>query len=195
MAENLETQNSRKKRVLSAVSTIALFLAVFGTVFYIHQNYSIISVSGSSMSDTLKDGDTVIIQKKSSLVRGDIIVFSRPDSFPQKSDNAPKMPNNMIKRIVGVPGDRLEINSRNVYINGENVMSANTDFLYRLGVDKETVHIDTVLTGFFAVGDNYRDSVDSLRVAYTKGEGFEVPKNLVVTGGKIVGKIPSLIGD
>ena len=136
------------------------------------------------MSDTLKDGDTVVIQKKSILDRGDIIVFSRPDSFPQKSDNAPKTPNNMIKRIVGVPGDRLEVKGRNVYINGENVMSANTDFLYRLGVDNETVHIDTVLTGFFAVGDNYRDSVDSLRAATPRVRVLKCLKTWLSRAGK-----------
>jgi len=93
-------------------------------------------VEGSSMSPTLIDGDHLVVNKLayaqfsipflkpkdhneptisnyvfSSPTRGDIVIFAPPDHVPHEYD--------LVKRVLGIPGDTVAINQDGVYINGE----------------------------------------------------------------------------
>ena len=62
-------------------------------------------------------GDPVYVFGKSNPARGDVIVFKYP------KDNSL----NYVKRVVGLPGDTLEIKDKTIYINGEKIISTEVD--------------------------------------------------------------------
>ena len=65
------------------------------------------------MRPTLDDGEFVLVSKLnyklSNVQRGDIIVFHYPMDPEQE----------LIKRVIGLPGDRIEVNEGIVYVNGQ----------------------------------------------------------------------------
>lgn len=97
---------------------VTVILALFGTTFLLQA----FKIPSSSMEDTLLVGDHLLVNKfvfadaaagwgllpYREVRRGDIIVFKYP--YPQHQ--------HFVKRVVGLPGDRLKISDRQVYING-----------------------------------------------------------------------------
>lgn len=86
---------------------IAILLAFLVKSFVVEAT----KVSGTSMNNTLNDGDRLIISKITmkfrELKRGDIVVMK----YDEKSY--------FIKRVIGLPGDNIQILDGKVYINGE----------------------------------------------------------------------------
>lgn len=68
-----------------------------------------VTVNGKSMDPTLHDGEHLFINKVSDPKRFDIIVFPAPDE-----ENA-----EYIKRVIGLPGDKVEYKEDQLYINGK----------------------------------------------------------------------------
>lgn len=97
--------------VLVIVGAIALALIV---KFFLLQAFYIPSLS---MYPTLHEGDRVLVNKLSyrlhDVNRGDVIVFERPAS--ETSSNIP----DLIKRVVGLPGESVTIDGGSVFIDGE----------------------------------------------------------------------------
>ena len=130
---------------------ITLFLSYF--VFI-----NITFVSGTSMYPTLQDKDVLIMEKASvmfnNLNRGDII------SFKQKIEDKEVF---FIKRIIGVPGDHVEIKEGNVYINKKKL---DEQYLSK-DVTTELIQKDGALdvtlgkNKYFVLGDNRDNSIDS----------------------------------
>lgn len=106
-------------------------------------------VEGSSMEDTYFTGDRVFISHFSAwtgnIKRGDAVVCSLSDM-------------QVIKRIIALPGDELEISEGRVYINGtlleEDYLAEDT---YTGGDMKITLGSDD----YFVMGDNRGVSLDS----------------------------------
>lgn len=112
-------------------------------------------VSGSSMETTLHNGDNLIVDKLSYRFldpkRYDIIVF--PYKYEENTY--------YIKRIIGMPGETLQIKDGYVYIDGEQL----TSDIYgnELIEDPQTAE-DPVTLGedeYFVMGDNRNHSMDS----------------------------------
>lgn len=101
---------SFKDHVIDFFQTLVVFAAI-GTAIYwlIAQPHK---VSGSSMFPNFKNGDYIITDKLTYRVsdpkRGDIVVFKNPKDETQ----------DFIKRIIGVPGDRIKVEGGKVYLNG-----------------------------------------------------------------------------
>lgn len=80
-------------------------------------------IPSGSMAPTLKIDDRLIIDKVTYQFRdpqrGDIIVFYPPQILRQQTDEhgAPLSKETFIKRVIGVPGDRLELKEDGVYRN------------------------------------------------------------------------------
>ena len=91
------------------IAVVLLFAFVF--VWYFGQR---VSTVGDSMSPKLSNGDVVLVNRfaynVTSPKRGDIIVFK-----PKGNENS----HYYIKRIIGLPGETVEIIEGSVYINGE----------------------------------------------------------------------------
>lgn len=89
---------------------IALILAMFIRTFIA----SATSISGSSMNNTLQDRDIVLINKMvnmDNLERGDIVVFKAPNTVEKEEKD-------YIKRVIGLPGEKIDILNGNIYIDG-----------------------------------------------------------------------------
>ncbi len=90
----------------------AVLLALIVKVFLLQAFY----IPSPSMYPTLKNGDRVLVNKLSyklhDVNRGDVVVFERPES-----EAASTIPD-LIKRVVGLPGDSVAFDNGHVYING-----------------------------------------------------------------------------
>lgn len=109
------------RRVRRAVSGLVVVVLVVATVLalrsYVLAPYYIPS---ASMEPTLHgcpgcENDRILVDKLSyhlhAVHRGDVVVFDRPTSW-QVPDAV------LIKRVVGLPGDRLSVQGGHLYING-----------------------------------------------------------------------------
>jgi len=109
------------------------------------------TVPTSSMEKTIMAGDRVIGSRlyymRHDPQRGEIIMFDYPDD-----------PNTLyIKRIIGLPGDHIEIHDGTVYINGEPLDEPYLDVVTEGTWGPYDVPEDC----YFMLGDNRNDSADS----------------------------------
>ncbi|MBK3494638.1 signal peptidase I [Viridibacillus sp. YIM B01967] len=151
-------EKSRKKEILSWVRpiVIAIIIAIVCRQFLI----SPITVRGESMEPTYVDNNKVLIIKKSSIERFDIIVFDAPDSDE-----------NYIKRVIGLPGDHVAMKDDVLYINGKayeepylDTMKADLlegNFTYDFTLEEVTDEKVVPAGSYFVLGDNRLKSSDS----------------------------------
>lgn len=135
---------------LLQIAIVCGFAFVF--VWYFGQRVSTI---GDSMNPVLKNGDTVLVNRiiydASSPKRGDVIVFK-----PNGNENM----HSYIKRIIGLPGETVQIKDGIIYIDGEILEEEyETSAIVDAGLAEEEI----VLEGdeFFVLGDNRESSEDS----------------------------------
>lgn len=137
------------------ISTILYFIVIFALVlFTIHFVGQRTVVDGSSMDETLADGESLIVDKItyrfSDPKRYDIVIFPSPDG-----DNA-----YFIKRVIGMPGETVQIIDGEVYIDGkllgENYGIETMDFA---GIAEEPITLGD--DEYFVLGDNRPVSRDS----------------------------------
>jgi signal peptidase I len=108
-------------------------------------------VLGSSMQPGLEDGQRLIINKAvyhfREPARGDIVIL-HPPVEPQKE---------YVKRIIGIPGDIIEVRENIVYINGSALSEP-----YIKDAPKYSLPVFTVPeNNYFVLGDNRNNSNDS----------------------------------
>ncbi len=127
---------------------IAVVLAVIIRVFLFQPFY----IPSGSMEPTLQDGDRIIVNKITyrftELHRGDIIVFKYPVN-PKRD---------FIKRVIGLPGETVQIKNSILYVNGRVVTQP---FLPK-GLKYADYRLVTVPeNAYFMMGDNRNNSEDS----------------------------------
>ena len=114
-----------------------------------------VSNAGDSMSPVLKNGDVVLINRivydARKPKRGEIIAFR-----PNGNENA----HYCIKRVVGLPGETIQIKDGKIYIDGKvqkkNVYTSDLDFA---GIAEKKLTLGE--TEYFVLGDNSAGSDDS----------------------------------
>lgn len=149
----------RKKEILSWIRAFAIAILVA----FLFRNYllSPTTVHGESMNPTFDDKDRVIISKISDIERFDIVVFDAPDSNLY-----------YIKRVIGLPGDHLQMKDGELYINGikteEPYLKEQNDkdiFLNKMNFDftleEITGEFSVPKDSLFVMGDNRANSNDS----------------------------------
>lgn len=102
--------------ILDTIQAIVLALSIFIIVYlFLFQPHQ---VKGNSMHPNFHNGEFLLTNKITYRFgkpeRGDVIVFKAPESEP-----CAEIECEYIKRIIGVPGDRVKIVNGHVYINGQ----------------------------------------------------------------------------
>ena len=160
-----------KQEVISWILTLlaALIIAAVVRMFL----FEPIRVDGESMTNTLQDGEVVLVTKpaylKGDINRGDIIICRYPNRNTESSLNIGgsfeisfTRHTLFVKRLIALPGDILEIREGKVYVNGE--------YVDETGIDMRSTsseNLGPVLLGedsYFVMGDNRGNSNDSRRV-------------------------------
>jgi signal peptidase I len=149
-------RSSTRNMVEWALVIVGAILVAFIVKTFLIQAFQIPS---ASMHPTLLEGDRVLVNKLSydlhDVNRGDVVVFARP-----KGMNAgPNDPDDLIKRVIGLPGDSVQTKDGKVYVDGREL-----DEPY-LADGTVTDGIDDPITipdgHVWVMGDNRGDSQDS----------------------------------
>lgn len=144
---NDENKTSKTNKREWMESIIIVIIAIVINVFI----FNITTVSGESMNPTLENGDRLILKKYEKLLntevysRGDIVVFKSPLDKDNRS---------FIKRVVGVPGDKINISRGDLYINDEYIKEPyveNESFTESLSYGKNYIVPEYKI---FVMGDN-----------------------------------------
>ena len=113
------------------------------------------TVSGNSMDPILKDGDTVVVSKIAYAVfspsRNDVIVYRQEGK--EHSYNS-------VKRVIGLPGEKILIEDGKIFIDGEPYEEINgVDPMVSGGIAEEEITLEK--GEYFVLGDNRNQSEDS----------------------------------
>jgi len=157
------------------VVAIALGAAFLVRIYVLQQFY----ISGPSMESTLFQDNRVLVNKLSyrlhSIHRGDVVVFDRVTT-----SGGVVAHDDLIKRVIGVAGDTVEIRQCDVIVNGSEIdepyldptdlaQAQPVDRCRVVDMEKQTVPAHQV----FVMGDNRPESFDSRSFG-------TVPTNLVI---------------
>ena len=130
------------------IETVVLTLVIFFLIQTVVRNFRVV---GTSMEPNLHNGQYLIIDKISYRLgepkQGDVIVFEPPNRPDE----------DYVKRVIGLPGDLVEIRSGQVFINNELL---DEPYIVRPGaysMQPRRVGVDEL----FVLGDNRNSSSDS----------------------------------
>lgn len=134
---------------------IEVIAAILLAYFVTRYGYERTEVSGNSMNPILQDGDSILINKMAytlfSPSRNDVIVFHQEG----KEHNYYS-----VKRVVGLPGETVQIIEGILYINDKPYEEANkVEKMITAGVAEEKITLEK--GEYFVLGDNRNQSEDS----------------------------------
>jgi len=149
-------QVSIRTHIIEFIQTLVVFAAIGTAVYlFIAQPHK---VSGSSMYPNFKNNDYIITNKIGydfeKPQRGQVIVFKNPRDLSQ----------DFIKRIIGLPGEKVKVQDGHVYINDQMLPEPYLpkDLTTMSGAfAQEGQEIDVPADNYFVMGDNRPASSDS----------------------------------
>jgi signal peptidase I len=171
-------QKQRKRKKESGLRNAVEWVVIIGGAFlvaFVVKTFLIQAffIPSGSMLPTLHEDDRVLVNKLSydlhDVHRGDLVVFERPEN------EAAGQIKDLIKRVVGLPGERIESRDGDVYIDGDLLEEPYlADGAETTGLEPQTVPEGHV----FVMGDNRGDSMDS-RVFHAIDEDLIVGRAFV----------------
>ena len=147
------------KNVKEILPYIVILLIVIGVRTFIATP---IKVNGSSMYDTLDGKEFMILNKLGKIERIDIVVVDANND-------------ELIKRVYGLPGEKISIENNSIYINGKKIEDK-----YANG---ETSEYETIVLGedeYFILGDNRPISLDSRTIGPVKKKQIKGTANFII---------------
>lgn len=125
-------------------------------------------IRGNSMTPQIEDNQIVYIQDVN-FERGEIVVAIIPET-----ENYHEMAGiSMIKRIIGLPGEHIELTNEGVLINGK-LLEENYVLDIEKTLDEKNTVTECVLSDneYYLIGDNRTDSFDSRNLGAIPAENF-----------------------
>jgi len=186
------------KEIFSFFKTLVLFLLL---AFFLRASVvEAYKIPSGSMIPTLRIGDHILVSKlsygfrlpygfafpfriKDAMIwqydrpsRGDVVVFTRPDEPDTEEDESAI---NIIKRVIGIPGDSIEVKGAHLYVNGQ-LQDEPYARWQENGIPEGNFGPNTVPEGsVLLLGDNRDHSRDSrfwpypfLEISRIKGRAF-----------------------
>ncbi|MFC3790302.1 signal peptidase I [Paenibacillus sp. GCM10012307] len=134
------------KELLDWFKTLLLAVIIVMLLHYFVFNLS--TVKGHSMQPTLEEKEWLFVNKAVYLFgspeRGNIVIVEDPEHELKSNEY-------LVKRVIGIPGDQIEIRNKRLYLNGERLVEPYTD----LAIEDEDYGPYTVEPGaYFIMGDN-----------------------------------------
>lgn len=148
-------RKDHKESIGQEILSYIKILAVAIIVAFLFTRFIIVNaqVPSGSMENTILTGDRLIGFRLAYLFhepeRGDIVIFKYPDDESQ----------NFVKRVIGIPGDVINIRNGYVYVNGE--MLEENYIREPMNSDGEDLTYVVPSGSYFMLGDNRNNSKDS----------------------------------
>jgi signal peptidase I len=158
-------KKSRWLRETAVVVVVALVAAILLRTFVVQTFF----IPSGSMEPTLQIGDRILVNKLSyhlhGVDRGNIVVFRRPAN----EDCGGEPVADLVKRVIGLPGETISLTKGNVFINGkrlnESWLPASKQGTSSSGPTGEPFNLAkpyvVPANHYFVMGDNRNDSCDS----------------------------------
>lgn len=147
LAENIKAEEKSNRRFLGFTAVFVLILSVI--FFLLTEVFFVVLVYGESMEPTLHSGDVLVVNSYGSIDNGDVIIVDHKGKW-------------LIKRAIGVEGDRIKIKDGNVLVNGKILQE---DYIKKQGSTENLQWSENeYLVGegeIFYLGDNRLNSSDS----------------------------------
>lgn len=177
-------EEQKKERRVKILKEILLFLVEIAVVILlawliVHFAMKRASMIGSSMEPTLYNGEDVIINEISYVIlkpgRHAVVAF-----YPEQKEGDEALLDDssiLIRRILGLPGEKIQIKDGYVYINGEKIEEK---YQYEPMASAGRAHAEITLEEdeYFVLSDNRVDMDDSRNTSFT-----------VVKRDNIIGKV------
>lgn len=162
----------RKRAWVEYLQVIVITLVITYGILYFVQ---ISRVYKTSMLPTYHEGNIVLVNKvfykHSEPKRNDVVVVNYKDANSKETL--------LIKRVIGVGGDHIEIKDNEVYLNGKLL---NEDYINGAMTNTKDMTVDVPNGKVFVMGDNRDVSLDSRKLGY-----FDFEDDVV---GKVFFKVP-----
>ena len=153
----MEEREAARRRTIREIIIWVVELAAVILLSYVIVAFGLVRISmiGESMSPTLADGNSIIVNKMvyrfSSPKRFDVVVFKQNGSEHSYYN---------IKRVIALPGETVQIKDGEIYINGEKLEEEyDFDAISNGGLANEAITLDS--KEYFVLGDNRNASEDS----------------------------------
>ena len=158
--ENIEKASEENKSMGREILDLVIYVAIVALIVYLILHFvgQRTVVNGDSMDLTLQDGQSLIMDKISYRFhdpeRFDIVIFPGPEANGENPY--------FIKRVIGMPGETIQILDGKVHINGEELESdvyGITNTIDYPGIAEEPLTLGE--DEYFCMGDNRPVSYDS----------------------------------
>jgi signal peptidase I len=143
---------------------VCVIFVIFSRAFVFQQS----KIPSGSMMDTLLIGDYIMVNRfvyaphvfdwedavlpLHAINRGDVVVFKQPDE--------PEV--DFIKRVVGIPGDIVELRGGYLHVNGERIEEPHVQEAYRRRDERKNFGpVEVLPDQYFVLGDHRNQSADS----------------------------------
>lgn len=160
----------------------AFVIALAFFLFFKVTPYKLVNVHGPSMEPTLSSGDLIVLEETEKIERDQIAVFDLPQSWA--STVLESTESNLIKRVVGLPGDRISFEGDTVEIeSGGETFSLREPKIVQCPLEVGT-EITVPAGSYFLAGDNRVQSFDSM-AAWCDGLDPFIPADTIGIHGEL----------